>query len=540
MSTRQYRLLVADDEYWSRESLKTMLRWEDYSIIMLEPASDGEEVLERIPTECPDIILTDIDMPFMDGLTLMGKLKEDWPEIVCIAVSGYDDFQKVKGFFIAGGVDYLLKPISREELAKVLGKALTLLSQREQKKKQDDNVIRQQIRLASSREDGEYSAFLNEKLYGRKENAPAPAPDFRGGPVSSMLVRFYDTQMIGSLFHHDMLSYAQEVKNILKDLASSDLDASPAATVFHYTSKVNEFILFGAFDADWLRRLGSAVIARFSAAKYGPVTVVIHDEPCLPENIGSSYREMMTALAERPFTRDPVVLFCSKAGKNTPFRIRLDQRIENELTRLLQAGQTEEAASLLLEGSGFSQSAAQGWTFVEAAQFIAKAGNILAENVKRRYPNKAGQLEDALDMAEHAVNILDGSEACEVLRTLLQGLDAGDSVPHPDTGAGQAAAARRFIEENYSQVITLTDLASRFHLDPSYLSRLFSKEYGETVTAFITRIRIEHAIELMQDPEKRLDTISFLVGYDDYHYFSRVFRKKMGLSPSEYRKAMPD
>ena len=72
-------------------------------------------------------------------------------------------------------------------------------------------------------------------------------------------------------------------------------------------------------------------------------------------------------------------------------------------------------------------------------------------------------------------------------------------------------------------------------MDASYLSRIFSQKYGETIIAFLTRIRMEKAAELMKDQDKKLETISFLVGYDDYNYFSRVFRKKVGCSPREYR-----
>ena len=75
-------------------------------------------------------------------------------------------------------------------------------------------------------------------------------------------------------------------------------------------------------------------------------------------------------------------------------------------------------------------------------------------------------------------------------------------------------------------------------MDASYLSRVFSQTYGETIIAYLTRIRMKQAMELMKDEEKKLETISFLVGYDDYNYFSRVFRKKVGMSPRDYRSKM--
>ena len=99
----------------------------------------------------------------------------------------------------------------------------------------------------------------------------------------------------------------------------------------------------------------------------------------------------------------------------------------------------------------------------------------------------------------------------------------------------QVEQIHKYMERSYHENITLTALAEQYHMDASYLSRTFSQKYGETIIAFLTRIRMEKAAELMKDQDKKLETISFLVGYDDYNYFSRVFRKKMGCSPREYR-----
>ena len=134
MKKAGYRVLAADDEYWSRENLRSLFPWEENGYIFLEPACDGEEVLERMEEERPDILLTDINMPFLDGLELLKRLREDYPEVITIAVSGYDDFDKVKGVFISGGIDYLLKPVGQEDLQRVIEKAAALLEIREEEK----------------------------------------------------------------------------------------------------------------------------------------------------------------------------------------------------------------------------------------------------------------------------------------------------------------------------------------------------------------------------------------------------------------------
>ena len=131
MKTMKYKVLAADDEFWSRENIRNLIPWEEYSLEFLEPACDGEEVMERIEEEKPDIILTDINMPFLSGLELLERLQKEYPEIITVAISGYDDFDKVKGVFVSGGLDYLLKPVGKEEMVKVLTKALNLLEERE-------------------------------------------------------------------------------------------------------------------------------------------------------------------------------------------------------------------------------------------------------------------------------------------------------------------------------------------------------------------------------------------------------------------------
>ena len=160
-----YRVLAADDERWSRENIRKLISWETYSLEFLEPACDGEEVLERIPKEKPDIILTDINMPFMDGLELLDRLSNEYPEIITVAISGYDDFEKVKGVFKSGGLDYLLKPIGKEALVEVLTKAFATLEQRENDKIKESNNISKEKKMSSYIQDNEYSSLLRGKLY---------------------------------------------------------------------------------------------------------------------------------------------------------------------------------------------------------------------------------------------------------------------------------------------------------------------------------------------------------------------------------------
>ena len=166
-SMEKIRVLAADDEYWSRENLRNLLPWQEYGMEFLEPACDGEEVLERMEEERPDILLTDINMPFMDGLELLARMQKEYPDVITVAVSGYDDFEKVKGTFLSGGIDYLLKPVGREDLEQVIQKVTDLLEKQKRQKEQEQMQDVRKKRTQSYLADGMFSALLTSQLYGR-------------------------------------------------------------------------------------------------------------------------------------------------------------------------------------------------------------------------------------------------------------------------------------------------------------------------------------------------------------------------------------
>ena len=124
MNKKIFRVLAADDEYWIRENMKTLIDWEANSFNFLEPAEDGENALSIVRSERPDILITDINMPFISGTDLIKIVNEEFPETVCIALSGYSDYDFVRGALVAGAIDYLLKPISANDLIEVLTTAV--------------------------------------------------------------------------------------------------------------------------------------------------------------------------------------------------------------------------------------------------------------------------------------------------------------------------------------------------------------------------------------------------------------------------------
>lgn len=561
MKKEMYRVLAADDEYWSRENLRSLFPWEERGYVFLEPARDGEEVLERMEEERPDILLTDINMPFLDGLELLKRLRENYPEVITVAVSGYDDFEKVKGVFISGGIDYLLKPVGKDDLERVIEKAAALLEKRKAEREREQHHLKQEDKIASFLEDGEYSALLTASLYGVGAEAAEYSVSLEGNAAA--LVKFYDIAQIAEDFNQDILQMSLEIKQKLRDLCRQD-----AVTLFHYNSKMSEFLVVGNAEEARLQRFAGKVLEQFPEETYGPVSVVLYQaenggkKKISSSEIGTVYRELIASLVTRPFERRHSVVNCGASDLTGERMLQNSggERLEEELYHLLKTHQIQGAMRLIFErglrNDGVraqtgkercesslyrtdpAQNKAYGWTYLEVRQYVGRITNTIFSYVQKEMPQLRTMLEEAMDNVDYYLKCLNAEKLSETLKIILEGLQEQKEQQQPDSVAGQMEQIRRRIEENYFENITLASLAEQYHVDASYLSRTFSRKYGESIISFLTRVRMEKAAQLMRDESRKLEAIAFLVGYDDYHYFSRVFRKKMGISPSEYRSRL--
>lgn len=536
MKSMKYKVLAADDEFWSRENIRSLIPWEEYSLEFLEPACDGEEVLERIPEEKPDIILTDINMPFLSGLELLERLQKEYPDIITIAISGYDDFDKVKGVFVSGGLDYILKPVGKEELVKVLTKALGVLEERENAKRQDETSRIQEHKLSSFLEDSEYSALLSGKLYGQSASQTHISSTSTFSEVATLMVKFYNITEIAERFDHDNLQMSWNIKSRLKELTGS----AENPIIFNNSNKMSEFLIVETADAKALKSLAENILKEFPLQEYGPVSVVLHEQTSSLDDIGTIYRELVAALVTRPFSRNHCILSCPEEKNNGEIQTigkLAPAHMETELYHLLLTGQKAETEKLIFKTCDFRHCDNGSWSYLDVKQYAGRITGILYRYVQEKCPELTAQAEEAMDNIDYYMKCLNAPSLFASLKILLDSLWESGEDKSSDSSSimQQVEQIHRYIERSYHENITLTALAEQYHMDASYLSRIFSQKYGETIIAFLTRIRMEKAAELMKDQDKKLETISFLVGYDDYNYFSRVFRKKMGCSPREYR-----
>ena len=522
MEQRRYKVLIADDEYWSRENIKNLIPWETYSMDLLKPAEDGEEVQERIPTERPDILLTDINMPFLNGLELLKWISEHYPDIITIAVSGYDDYQKVKGVFTSGGIDYLLKPVGREQLVDVLSKAIEIIEEREKQ-------ANRHHRISSFIEDNEFSNILNGKLYATRSVATATRQD-TANYVPTVFVKFHNITGLSQRYEYDMPAMSVAIKKVLRELMEEE-----DALIFNYCSKVNEFLICLSADMQELKSFGERVIERFPVEE-GPITVVVRNRATVLDDAAQVYREMVATMMTRPFVRQHVLLECIRQENKNPVSGEIfNQSLERNLISLLRSQEEDKILSCIFEKGRLQYCEADGWSILDMTQYLARLTGILlsSESVPAHFNELREEIDETIRFAQMSV---DKETIWDNIRLAVHVFCSEKEKPHDGSVSKQIEKIHEEITNRFYEHFDLSGLGEKYHVEPSYLSRMFSQQYGESITAYTTRLRIEKAVELMREDDRNLEAISFEVGYDDYNYFSRVFKKQMGLRPSEYRK----
>lgn len=516
---KKYRILIADDEYWVRRKLTSLLDWEAFGLECLEPAKDGQETLARVRAERPDILVTDVNMPFLNGVELLEQIHREQPEIVTFVVSGYDDFEYVKGCFLNGSTDYLLKPVSREDMEAAVNKALEIISQREDSR-------RKMTKASSVLRDTEFSQLVRER-----ETTALPTGSMSHylgmDKMSLMLIKIHNLQIVTRKFDHDMNLYSCAVKADLLALAGRE-----DMILFNHIYRPGEFMLLSELGEEERQSLAEKICSYFGKFPEAWITVAMTPNAYSIERVNNAYREAVSVLLSRQFGKTHQILCSRNAGSEGIGR--LEPEIIKQVQTNLQSGNKASVLRLLLEDTGLSSAA--GWQYARVLQLVKEIGITLVKYAGRYRPE--GSMADMDAMADsiiHAAETMDIQKVRDAVTAAVEYLLPAQREIPADTTRQIVRQAAAYIDENYFEDLNLSVLAEKFRVESSYFSRIFRQEMGENLIFYITRKRIEKAQHLIANSDTNLTEIAFLVGYNDYSYFNRVFKKNTGMSPREYR-----
>lgn len=512
----RYKILIADDEYWVRTKLVTLLDWEAFGLTCLPPAKDGAQALEMIRQEHPDILITDINMPFLTGLELLQKAHEEQPDLIAFVVSGYGDFDYVKGSFLSGGINYLLKPVSRMDLEKAVRQALDLIQTREEKRMRE-------LRGASSLLDARFSRLVQ----GRDLVIPPEAEVFfQKRDLVLMLIKIHN---IYAWIQPNGKNFGQAIYETKEDLQA--LSGMRDKIVFHHIYHNGEYMILCRGNQEQKQALAREICRYFEKFPEVFLTCCLTESCYCLENLPQAYEEAVRRLMSRSLNRKHQILFAGMDSKDFWMDDGMSVETAKLLKYCLQTQNKKDVLGLLQER--LPKNDGQGH-YRQAYRLIKDICVTLTDFAIGQKKVSSMEMDTLSDHVFRSLENMDFAGVQQGIKDMVDFLIPERQRPADSTREIMHQAAQ-YIQENYFEDLTLSMLAEKFNMESSYFSKIFRQELGENVILYITQRRMEKAKEYIENTDINLTEVAFLVGYNDYSYFNRVFKKKLGMSPREYR-----
>ena len=495
MKKKTYKVLFADDEYWTREKMRSMIPWETYDLDFLEPAADGEDAWEKINNYQPDIFITDINMPFLSGVELLQRVKDKYPEIITFVISGYDDFDYVKNSFLSGTMNYLIKPISKIDLIRAIVKALEKISANE-------NQQTELLKASSIMQDREYSQLIHKTEKWNNTFAGERGSVKMQG-VRLILVKIHNLSDIISTYERNCEWLSYDIKNMIRQIFQED------DIIFNNIYRMNEYIILTQKSEPELLQLSEKLRVKASAKYHTCMTICVGSHFYAMESLSMAYVEAISMLMTRSYVyKDEIVTRLEKA-----------------------TAKVNGIKKIVLEMTGLCDCQEQQWSYLEVKQTVKQIFDIILNYIFQEHGKVlVADAENVVEAVDKIIETLNYDELQRNIEDAIIYLLPPKAETETKSMKSIVQLVVEWIQEHYAEEMSLSVLANKYHVDSSYLSKM-----GESLILYITNKRIEKAKEYMKNSEISLADVAFMVGYDDYTYFSRVFKKSTGMNPRNYR-----
>ena len=533
------KVFLVEDEVVMRNGIKNNIPWEQEGFEFVGEASDGELAYPLIKREKPDILITDIRMPFMDGLELSRLVKKELPQIKIIILSGYNEFDYAKTAISIGVTDYLLKPISSAKLLEAVKKVGDMIEKEQDnvrlmeryEKEMEENILQEKHKL--------WGALASNRLSTIEllEKGQRLGMDFT---ASAYIVFLFKLMQEGDAIGcSDELNRASEKVNSLSGTWKKVLsfDRSPEGWAF---------LIKGESEAEVLENFAETKKELLNLVAVYPKVEYFGGLGSIVQRIGdiqNSYKEAARAFSSRFFldanqiadSAEMVSLHNEEDGKIDVSKM-LSKKREHELVeKFFKNGTVEEVDSFLDEL--FQSIGEQNCKSLLYRQYVVMdlffcATDFLG-NLEISTEELPEECRDINQIVEKAGNAQSLRHQIGILFSETMILRDGHSKKKYSKLLEDAKA---FIDENYRHDdMSLNMVAAQVNISPSYFSTIFSSEMEQTFVEYLTHVRLEKAKELLMCSNMRTAEIGYEVGYKDSHYFSYIFKKVVGCSPKEYR-----
>lgn len=527
-SENLYRILIVDDEQVIINGLKKIIHWDEYGIEIPVEAFNGREALEKINEYKPDLMITDIKMPEMDGLSLIKTLRENGSNIKIIIISGYNDFQYVREALKYGVENYITKPVDKEELSSTLISAAEKIQSEAYEKiklRENEYVILDSIlyRLVTNRV-GKRELDEKSDLLGIRESDV-----FFTVAVVKVLKQAEGSNALIS--EERLLEFA--IMNIMKETIGEDFK-------FHIFFDMNGelVILFHSDTSDNImekieRILKNCILNINQYLKTDLFITIGKAQECL-DAVHLSYRSASDLLQYFVILPRNYILSSEKSEIEDKKRQEIFILDHDKLKSLILLYQQEEIQRFF--DMIYENITKAG--YVPMVQINAIAVEVLAcfvNTIKEGFVGVEGILEN---YEELFLNLMKKHTPDNLIAFIkIAALKISEDIKqYGEKPKLLVDKIIDYIHANYHiRDISLKSLSYQFNINSIYLGQILKKRTGELFSDYLNGIRIEKARELLLNTNLKTAEISEKVGYSDPNYFYRVFKKSIGVYPTKYR-----
>ncbi len=531
-----YKLIFADDEALVRNNIAKLIDWNKCGFELIECCANGHELLEAVEKETPDLVITDINMPFLTGIEAAQRIKRDFPTVKIAFLTGYNDFNYAQKAIDLKVVKYILKPVTVDGMVSALGEIKEILdneyvlhaniNQMEEFYKQNLPMI--QSIILNDMLIGSISEKESEKRLSLLDQKFASAQSFQTAVIMSDRISegndFWDES-------EELINFA--IYNISKEI----IEANNIGTVIFSDKKVTAIARY--YNQEKQMNIFSNCLEeiRCNIEKHLQFTVTIGKGCVYPHfsKLHISFDEALAALSYKSFIGGNRIIYIKDIEPQRRSTVAFDKNIEMQLLSAIKLGDTKEIKQIVdlifenitKERGGVVQH--QFCSFSILLSILREAEYIGVDTSNIVTQSDLKSIFEMWDVDEMKPKVMCCAE--KLSKCIVQS--------RKNSCSAAIEKAKTYISENYKNPDLSVDTVSEsLHLSASYFRALFKKEIRSTFGSYLTELRMEKAKDLILTTSLKNYEIATQIGYSDPHYFSYCFKKYFKKSPNELRESL--
>jgi two-component system response regulator YesN len=530
-----YKVLIVDDEYLIRNGISKRFNWAETGFTVIGTASNGQDALIEINKNIPDVVITDIRMPILDGIELCKTIRYRYPQIKIIILSGYSEFEYAQKAIEYGVYYYLLKPLNESELRNVLKKLYFEL----EKTNTNSNT---QIKSPESKNLESYERA--DAVFNRIIQSTTSDVEHERNELRNLGITLAEKHMSTIAFTYDIKKGNTQIElPVIKILGFSH------KYWMNYNYPVFYFNQFFYIVFNEKKRLNKSYINRetkkFTESLSNYLKEVGYEEVSISYGISNTYSnlarlknsvyESQQALQFKFYTDTEVTIFYNDIQNQikTDFnKTQINAQIIQLVSSMIKCNKNQTILSFkaILSILRDTKILNKQVLLVKCVQiYISIVEQLKSENINIKFQKE----EDFYQTIAKANTFTELSELFE--KTVMYIFDKTTEFQTSDNNKRLVQKMKDYVKKHYNEKLSLAQMAEVFYMNPTYISTFFKEQTGMNLFDYIFDVRMTEAKKLLKNSDYQIQAIAVRVGYPDFRHFCTVFKKATGLTPLQYR-----